>query len=145
MTPAPPYAAVAVWRPGQDKPSLVSNAKKQVIIWDTLEFVKHWLPLFSGGRLVTWSQDEETVFFSPFDPKGYSRACAVTPYDVYNVPAGWPIASETPLLGWKYHQHVAEYLKETEAEKQAAEAAERASRMANNPAAYRRVIVGRGR
>ena len=112
MAQAPPMAAVAIYKPGSDNPSLMSNGRGQVLVWDHAEQARHWLPLFGCGRVTTWSADRETAFFHPIDPHGINRVAIVTDYDPFNLPPGMPVLSEAHGRAWKYHQHAGEYAKE---------------------------------
>jgi len=104
----PDYAAVGIYRSGQARPSLLS-ANGKVIVFDTPQMARHVLPLLGGGRIAAWDADKETVCFTPIDPQGVNRACILTGYDPYHLPAGLPLRSETRLRAWRNHvmwQHV---------------------------------------
>lgn len=100
--PAPPYAAIGIYKPGENHPSLMCFENK-VVVFDHAEMAKQALPLLGNGRICCWDTDGETVFFTPIEPDGINRACVLTNYDVYNLPPGLPVLSETKLMAWKHH------------------------------------------
>lgn len=104
MSHAPSYAAIGIYPPGDSKPSLLSKHNK-VIVFDTPQMAKEFLPILGDGRLEHWSPDGESVSFTPILPNGVNRAVILTDYDVYNLPPGTPVRSESRLLEWRHHIH----------------------------------------
>ena len=105
---APGYAAVGIYLPGSDRPTLMS-ANGRVIVFDTPEVARHFLPLLGGGRPGCWDTEEETICFAPIDRDGVNRACILTGYDPYNLPPGLPVRSETRQKEWRRHVHWAHW------------------------------------
>lgn len=101
----PKYCALAIYVAGNDDPTLLSVNLK-VVLFDTKVIAQQFMPLLGNGRIPRWSMDGETITFLEFDPTGFNRACIITAYDPYNLPAGMPegISSETAGLEW--HSHI---------------------------------------
>lgn len=98
---APGYAVIGIYRPGQSQPSLMSHHGR-VIVFDTPEMARNYLPQLGGGRPTRW-KDRDTAYWLPLQPKGVNRAVVLTDYDVYNLPPGAPIRSETRGRDWQRH------------------------------------------
>ena len=103
MSDAPPYAAIAVYHAADSNASLLCDSEQKVIIFDHAEMAKDFLPILGNGRISTWTTDGEGICFTPIDPEGINRAVVLTPYDIYNLPPGCPVLSETRSIAWKNH------------------------------------------
>ncbi|WP_395089299.1 hypothetical protein [Armatimonas sp.] len=102
----PPQGYVAVaWYPwGKTSASLLAVSGK-IVLFDTKQIAREFLPILGQGRASSWSADGETLVFTPVDPKGINRCALVTQYDPYDLPAQMPnaIRSETRLMPWRSH------------------------------------------
>jgi hypothetical protein len=114
---APGYAVIAIYPPGALHPSLLSKNNK-VIVFDTPAMAREFLPILGEGRICYFSGDGESVTFAPVDPKGVNRASVLTHYDVYNLPPGTPVRSETKGREWKRHIHYGQAMFEDAGQKQ---------------------------
>ena len=99
---APGYAALGIYKAGQNKPSLLS-VNGRVVVFDTPEMAKNVVPVLGEDRPCTFSADGESAYFLPLDPNGVNRVVVLTDYDPYNLPSGLPMRSETRLTEWKGH------------------------------------------
>lgn len=101
------YVVVGIyWAHTPDKVQVLA-INGQVVVFDTVEMARWVLPALSGGRMCHWSADQETITFSPMQPKGFNRAVIITGYDPYDVPVGMGavgIRSEAEYRDW--HSHV---------------------------------------
>lgn len=98
---APPYAAIAVYHFGEDTPKLLS-VKNRVVIFDTAEIARNWIPKLGKGRPTHWL-DADVVWWHIEPGEEINRAFICTDYDVYNVPPNHPVPSETRQMDWKHH------------------------------------------
>jgi hypothetical protein len=98
------YCAVAVYPTGSRSAQILSVGGR-VVLFDTLEIARNFLPQLGTGRHTLWSGDGETAFWPELDAQGISRADVVTGYDPYQLPGGMPrgIASETRGREWRCH------------------------------------------
>lgn len=80
------------------------SSNGRVIVFDTREVAKNFLPMLGGGRPTTWKADGESCYWLPVEKNALSRACVVTGYDPYDAPAGIPgIRSEAHGMEWRCH------------------------------------------
>lgn len=99
------YAAIALHLPGGKGTTLLSDGHGRVVVFDT-PLMANWIaPTLSGGRQTTWDATGEVATFWPLEPGQVNRISIITDYDPYNLPAMFPVKSETKLMGWKHHIH----------------------------------------
>lgn len=98
------YVAAAWYPWGKSTASLLAVGGK-IVLFDTKEIARNFLPILGEGRFASWSEDGETLVFTPFLPEKMNKVVLITDYDPYNLPAQMPggIRSETKLMGWKSH------------------------------------------
>lgn len=96
------YCAVGVYDGQGDKPVLMSTGGK-VIVFDTKSIAQETLPILANGRDWAWDATGEHLWFFPLDEDKVNHLCIFTDYDVYNLPAGLPVVSESRGLDWKRH------------------------------------------
>lgn len=98
------YVAVG-WQPwGKSATSLLAVGGK-IVLFDTKEIARNFLPYLGQGRFESWTPDGETLTFTPMVENGINKCTLVTDYDPYNLPAQMPggIRSETRLKEWRSH------------------------------------------
>lgn len=102
----PPRDYVAVgWYPwGKTSASLLAVGGK-IVLFDTKQIAREFLPILGQGRIPSWSADGETLSFTPIDPRGMNKMVLVTEYNPYDLPAQMPdgIRSETHGKEWRNH------------------------------------------
>lgn len=101
----PRHYVACAWYPwGSTKASLLAVGGK-IVLFDTKQIAREFLPILGQGRVGSWSADGETLSFTPLDPRGMNQCILVTDYDPYNLPAQMPggILSETRLKEWRSH------------------------------------------
>lgn len=81
----------------------------RVVVFDTPNCARAFLPHLGKGRITQWSLDMETATWS-FRLGAINRADILTGYDVYNLPGGLPVTSETHSMAWKEHVRWAQAL-----------------------------------
>lgn len=98
------YVAVGWYPWGKNTCSLLSVGGK-VVLFDTMQIAREFLPILGQGRMSHWSPDGETLVFTPVDPSGMNKVVLVRDYDPYNLPAQMPngIRSETKSMQWRNH------------------------------------------
>lgn len=97
----PGYAVIAVYKPGNSDPSILSASGK-ILIFDTPTVAKQFIGQLGNGRIAHYSVDEETVTWSPILRNEPNKAVVLTGYDPYDTPPG-AIRSEVRLMPWKRH------------------------------------------
>jgi hypothetical protein len=103
-TTKPKYCAVGLYLVGENNP-IVMMTNGKVVLFDTKVIAQQFMPQLGAGRLADWSADGEYLFFHPLKAQGFNKACVITAWDPYNLPAGMPdhIRSETPGREWRCH------------------------------------------
>ena len=97
-----PHYAVVGWYPNGGNDVRLLSSKGKVIVFDSPVHARDIMTKLSDGRLATWKRGD-VVTFSPALPNSINKACIVTDYDPYMLPACAPVSSETPLKPWKHH------------------------------------------
>jgi len=96
------YIALMWYPPMGCAPRLLA-ADGKVVLFETAVMARQFMPQLGGGRIPTWSNDGETLCFTPIDPKGINRVALVTGYTPHNLPVGAPVKSEVKGKEWKNH------------------------------------------
>lgn len=102
---APRNYVAAAWQPwGKTTMSLLSVGGK-IVLFDTMQIAREFLPILGQGRMSHWSPDGETLVFTPVDPNSMNKVVLIRDYDPYNLPAQMPhgIRSETKSMQWRSH------------------------------------------
>lgn len=102
---APKYCAVGIYVAGAKEPRLMMASGK-VILFDTLAIAQQVLPLIGGGRFSHWSDDRESIGWTPIEAEGVNRCDILTGYDPYRLPAGLPGHLRSETAGKEWHSHV---------------------------------------
>ncbi len=103
------YCVVGFYKPGESRVSLISSNGK-VIVFDTPLLAYEIVNTnFRDQRSMIWDSKKEQAYLIPVLPDRINRYVLITPYDIYNLPPGLPIKSETRNMAWKYHVHWAQW------------------------------------
>lgn len=104
------YCAIALYAVGKAEPFWLQQDGR-IIIFDSKANAQDIIELMSEGRDTNWSQNGEDATYWPLSGQRgkVNRSLVITGYDVYNVPAGHAVPSETKGLSWKHHIHWAHW------------------------------------